>query len=95
MAEDNELYSEIENLIIRWSNDGDKTAGHLTRQIMETIGKQKYKYIIVDLRNMDFMKDKDNNIIYYETEDEACTACGMYEFEDVWVMRLIYNHKEK
>ena len=33
-----ELYSEIEDLIIRWSNDGDKTAGHLTRQIMELIG---------------------------------------------------------
>ena len=43
MKEDNELYSEIENLIIRWSNDGDKTAGHLTRQIMETLSNEKHK----------------------------------------------------
>ena len=35
---DKELYSNIEDLIIRWSNDGNKTAGHLTRQIMELIG---------------------------------------------------------
>jgi hypothetical protein len=31
------LYSEIEYLIIQWSNDGTKTAGSLTREIMKTI----------------------------------------------------------
>jgi hypothetical protein len=35
---DKELYSNIEDLIIRWDLDGYKTAGHLTRQIMELIG---------------------------------------------------------
>jgi len=35
---DKELYSNIEDLIIRWNIDGYKTAGHLTRQIMELIG---------------------------------------------------------
>ena len=34
---DNELYSEIELLIIRWSIDGTKTAGALTRQIIGLI----------------------------------------------------------
>lgn len=34
---DNKLYSDIEDLVIRWSNDGTKTAGHLTRQIIELI----------------------------------------------------------
>lgn len=34
---DNKLYSEIEDLVIRWSNDGTKTAGHLTRQIITLI----------------------------------------------------------
>jgi hypothetical protein len=29
-----ELYREIENLIIIWGNDGTKTAGSLTREIM-------------------------------------------------------------
>jgi hypothetical protein len=35
---DKELYSTIETLIIKWGLDGFKTAGHLTRQIMEHIG---------------------------------------------------------
>jgi hypothetical protein len=35
-----ELYSEIEYLIINWSNDGTKTAGALTRQIIEQFKKK-------------------------------------------------------
>lgn len=54
----------------------------------------KNQYVIIDLRNMDFMKNKEGNIIYYNTEEEACEWCGMYEFEDAWVMKLIYNHIE-
>ena len=34
-----ELYSEIEDLIITWNNDGTKTAGSLTREIMIVIDK--------------------------------------------------------
>ncbi len=30
-------YSEIENIIVQWVCDGDKTAGHLTRQIMQKL----------------------------------------------------------
>ena len=52
------------------------------------------QYVIIDLRNMDFMKDKSGNINYYDTEEEASRVCGMYEFENAWVMRLIYNHIE-
>ena len=40
---DKELYSNIEDLIIRWNLDGYKTAGHLTRQIMEHIYKGECK----------------------------------------------------
>jgi hypothetical protein len=36
-----ELYSEIEYLIIMWSNDGTRTAGSLTREIMEIINQDK------------------------------------------------------
>ncbi len=32
-----ELYSDIEEIIIRWSIDGTKTAGSLTRDIMKLI----------------------------------------------------------
>jgi hypothetical protein len=37
---DKDLYNEIEHFIIRWNNDGTKTAGTLTRQIVELIKKQ-------------------------------------------------------
>ncbi len=40
MKTQEQLYSQIENLIIIWSNDGTKTAGTLTRQIMELLNKQ-------------------------------------------------------
>ena len=54
----------------------------------------KGQYVIIDLRNMDFMKNKEGKINYYDTEEEACLICGMYEFENAWVMKLIYNHIE-
>ena len=37
-----DLYSKIENSIISWNIDGTKTAGALTREIMELI-KERYK----------------------------------------------------
>lgn len=52
------------------------------------------KYVIIDLRNMDYMKDKDGKICMYDTLDEASAVCGMYEFEDAWICQLIFNHKE-
>lgn len=54
----------------------------------------KGQYVIIDLRNMDFMKE-DGKIVYYDTEEEAYDVCGIYEFENAWVMKLIYNHIEK
>lgn len=54
----------------------------------------KNQYVIIDLRNMDFMKDDDGKIIYYPTEKEASETCGMYEFQNAWVMKLCYNHIE-
>jgi hypothetical protein len=35
--EDTYLYNQIENLIIDWSNDGTRTAGSLTRDILNLI----------------------------------------------------------
>lgn len=52
------------------------------------------KYVIIDLRTMDFMKDGDGIIKYYDTEEFARLVCGMQELENAWVMKLIYNHIE-
>lgn len=53
------------------------------------------KYVIIDLRTMDYMKDKDGKIIYYNLEEEACHVCGINELENAWVMKLVYNHIEE
>ena len=54
----------------------------------------KGQYVIIDIKDMDFMKNKEGKINYYDTEEEAREICGMYEFENVWIMKLIYNHIE-
>ena len=43
---------------------------------------------------MDFMKDQDGIIKYYDTEEEAGIVCGVYELENAWILKLIYNHIE-
>ena len=42
----------------------------------------KGQYVIIDLRNMDFMKNNEGKINYYNTIDEAFSTCGMYEFQN-------------
>ncbi len=54
----------------------------------------KDKYVIIDLRNMDYMKDKEGKMVYFDTREEASLTCGMYEFENAWVCQLLYNHQE-
>jgi hypothetical protein len=46
MKNNKELYSEIETLIIRWNIDGTKTAGSLTREIMQLIEAEESPSII-------------------------------------------------
>ena len=55
----------------------------------------KGQYVIISLIDMDFMKNKEGKINYYDTEEEAFIVCGMYELENAWVMKLIYNHIEE
>lgn len=54
----------------------------------------KGQFVIINLIDMDFMKDKHGKICYYDTFDEAVDTCGIYEFENAWVMQLMYNHIE-
>ncbi len=54
----------------------------------------KDKYVIIDLRTMHFFKDDSGKIIYLDSEENACDTCGMYEFENAWVCKLVYNHIE-
>jgi hypothetical protein len=54
----------------------------------------KDKFIIVDLRIMDYFKDDEKNVKIFDTEEEAIETCGMYEFENCWVCKLVFNHIE-
>jgi hypothetical protein len=51
------------------------------------------KFVIIDIRNMDFMKDKEDKVVLYDTEEEARIVCGIYEFQNVWIAELKYNYK--
>ena len=54
------------------------------------------KYVILkDLSCQDFMKDGDGNMSIFDTLEDACLTCGMYEFEDAIVIKIEYNHVEK
>ena len=57
----------------------------------ETVGK----YIIIkDVQFSDYMKDEDGNIKLYNTFERAANVCGMYEFEDVLICKIEFNHIE-
>jgi hypothetical protein len=40
------------------------------------------------------MKDKKKKIQTFDTEEKALITCGMYEFENAWVCKLMFNHIE-
>lgn len=52
------------------------------------------QFVIINLINMDFMKDETGKICVYDTMEEASSVCGIYEFENVWICELKYNHIE-
>ena len=53
------------------------------------------KYAILkDLSCQDFMKDENGKMCIYDTLEDACTICGMYEFKDAIVIKIEYNHVE-
>ena len=55
---------------------------------------KKDQYVIVDFKKRNFRKDINGEIEYYDSEEEAKLICGLYEFENVWVVKLVYNHIE-
>lgn len=52
------------------------------------------KFVIIDLRTMDFVKDEHGKMCFYDTEEDASITCGIVEVENSWVMELKYNHIE-
>ena len=51
------------------------------------------KYVIIKNLNLkEYMKDENGKICVYDTFDVAAIICDMYEFEDVLIMKIEYNH---
>ena len=47
------------------------------------------KFFIMSFATKDFMKDEDGELLVFDDFDEAELVCGIYEFEDVWICKLI------
>lgn len=92
-------YQKIENAIIKWNNDGTKTAGSLTREIMEIIGqpapkkdtitKEDIQSVIEDIFPNETFTDKEIEkvIELYPTEVES-DPTGYWA---LWVENLLYQ----
>jgi len=53
------------------------------------------KFIIIkDLKFSDFMKDRNDKIMTFNTLEQACDVCGIYEFPNVLVCKIEFNHIE-
>ena len=77
MMSEDEVYSAIENTIIKWVIDGTKTAGSLTREIMLIIKKMNNTYINAINKVVDYLLDEDKSLLellytdfYDENTDE-------------------------
>lgn len=55
---------------------------------------KKDKYIIINLEKLEVFKNIDGSIRYFDSEIDASIVCGIYEFENVWISKLVYNHIE-
>lgn len=54
------------------------------------------KFLIVkDLQFSDYMKDEKGKIKTYSSYEEASLDCGMYEFENVLILKVVENYKEE
>ena len=51
-------------------------------------------YVIMNLESVELMLDLDGSIEFYETEEEARNVCGIYELDNVWILKMVYNHRE-
>jgi len=51
-------------------------------------------FIVENILFNDYMKDEHGKIKLYDTLEEAAEVCGIYEFPNVLVCKIKYNHVE-
>jgi hypothetical protein len=52
------------------------------------------KYIIIDFNSTLVFKNEVGGIKYFDTEKEAIDYCGIYELNDVFIVKLIHHYIE-
>lgn len=52
------------------------------------------KFVVIDLETMTFFKNEEGKLKYFDTEEEACNTCGMYEL-DASVLEIKCTHSEE
>jgi hypothetical protein len=52
------------------------------------------KYIIIDFDSMIVFRNGVGVIKYFDTEQEAIDYCGIYELNDVFILKLIHHYIE-
>ena len=67
---------------------------HLLSGITIKINKIMNKYIIIDLNSMLIFRNVVGGIKYFDTEQEAIDDCGIYELNDVFILKLIHHYIE-
>lgn len=51
------------------------------------------KHVIVkDLAFTDFLKDDHNEIVLFDSYEDAGDACGIYEFKDALILKVVHNY---
>tara|TARA_R110000823_G_scaffold167439_2_gene299507 strand:- start:37 stop:318 length:282 start_codon:yes stop_codon:yes gene_type:complete len=87
------MKKQINDLLLKMQS-GETCIGETANKLFDLKEGLKRKYAIIDFRNMDFMQNEEGKINYYDTMDEARLTCAIYEFENVWVVELVYNYIE-
>jgi hypothetical protein len=54
----------------------------------------KGQYVIVDALTMEFFRDKNEKVRFFDNEEHAIEICKNYEFENAWVMQLVHDYTE-
>jgi len=91
MTNNSEYYKKLFDSI---PEDVEKDIHSFVTTVESKFKNPKGKYAIINILTMDYMKDEYKLIELYDTLEEAQTVCGMYEFENVWIVKLIENYRE-
>lgn len=58
------------------------------------LSKIKGKFVIINLRTMDFFKNDKKEMLYFNNRQDACEYLGFCEFNECSVLEIIHTYLE-